>query len=170
MTKNRHSSKTNPSKNYQKYLISSKKKDIPASVAPSGPYRQEIHQTRPLLTKNSQINPFVVKSILESKCKRFRNTSIRGNFNPKPDPQRTKTQPNKRRDWCYHNIEVNSSCIPFHSFMSQKRLITRSMTSLFLENFHFFLGLAGQKHISNKQVHQGVPLMSFKTQALQSTE
>ena len=33
--------------------------------------------------KNSKSSPFVVKSVLESNCKRFRDTAKRENFNPK---------------------------------------------------------------------------------------
>ena len=37
--------------------------------------------------KNPKINPFVVKSLLESNCKRFRKSAIRENFNLKPETQ-----------------------------------------------------------------------------------
>ena len=34
--------------------------------------------------KNTEINPFVVKSLMESNCKRFGESAIRENFNLKP--------------------------------------------------------------------------------------
>ena len=37
--------------------------------------------------KNPKINPFLVKSLLESNCKRFRQSAIRENFNLKPKTQ-----------------------------------------------------------------------------------
>ena len=44
--------------------------------------------------KNPKINPFVVKPILETKCKSFRQSAIRKNFNLKPETQLKKTQSN----------------------------------------------------------------------------
>ena len=46
---------------------------------------------KPFLNKNPKINPFVVKSLLESNCKRFRQTAIRENFDLKPKTQLKKT-------------------------------------------------------------------------------
>ena len=46
--------------------------------------------------KNSKINPLVVKSPLESNCKRFRKSAIRENFNLKPETDMKKTHSNKR--------------------------------------------------------------------------
>ena len=43
--------------------------------------------------KKPKINPFVVKSLLESNCKRFRQSAIRENFNIKPEPQLKKLIP-----------------------------------------------------------------------------
>ena len=38
-------------------------------------------ETRDLPTKKSKHNTVVVKAVLDSKCKRFRDTGIRENFN-----------------------------------------------------------------------------------------
>ena len=37
--------------------------------------------------KNPKVNPCVVKSLLEANCKRFRQSAIQENFNPKPETQ-----------------------------------------------------------------------------------
>ena len=44
--------------------------------------------------KNHGTSPFVIKSVLESNCKRFRDTAIREIFNWEPDPQMKKTHSN----------------------------------------------------------------------------
>ena len=40
-----------------------------------------------IFQKKPKINPFVVKSLLESNCKRFRQSAIGENFNLKPETQ-----------------------------------------------------------------------------------
>ena len=42
--------------------------------------KQGIHQQ-----KKTKINPFVIKPVLESNCKRFRGNAMRENFNLKPE-------------------------------------------------------------------------------------
>ena len=44
--------------------------------------------------KNSKNNPVVVESVLNSKCKSFRDTAIRQNFKLKPETQTRKTHSN----------------------------------------------------------------------------
>ena len=46
-----------------------------------------------IFQKNPKINPFVVKSLLESNWKRFRQSAIRENFNLKPKTQLKKLIP-----------------------------------------------------------------------------
>ena len=50
-------------------------------------YNYDDIEARPTPTKTLQLNPFVVKSVLESNCKLFRKNAIRENFKLKPDPQ-----------------------------------------------------------------------------------
>ena len=45
-------------------------------------------------TRNSKINPLVVKTVLESIFKRFRKIAVRENFNLKRDPQMRKSHSN----------------------------------------------------------------------------
>ena len=54
--------------------------------------------------KNPKINPFVVKSLLESNCKRFGQSAIRENFNLKPE-----TQPKKLNPITEATIPVNTN-------------------------------------------------------------
>ena len=56
--------------------------------------------------KNLTIKPLVVKSLLESNCKRFRKSAIRENFNPKPKTQLKKTQSNNGDNCTHQNNEV----------------------------------------------------------------
>ena len=59
-----------------------------------------------LPTKNPIINPFVVKSLLESKCKRFRPSEIREKFNLKPETQLKKTHSNNGGNYTHQYDEV----------------------------------------------------------------
>ena len=54
-------------------------------MADFSPCRHEVDETRHIPTKKPKINPFVIKSVLESNCKRFRKKAIRENFNLKPE-------------------------------------------------------------------------------------
>ena len=56
-------------------------------LAVFSPCRYDDNEARPTPTETPQLNPFVVKSVLESNCKLFRKSGIRENFNLKPDPR-----------------------------------------------------------------------------------
>ena len=66
------------------------------TLADFSPFRFDDDETRHILTKNSEINLFVVKSVLEYNCKRFRKNATGENFNLKLDPQIEKTHSKKR--------------------------------------------------------------------------
>ena len=55
-------------------------------LAKFSPYRYEVNEGSHFPKKNPTINPCVVKSLLESNCKRFRKSAIE-NFNLKPETQ-----------------------------------------------------------------------------------
>ena len=58
-------------------------------------------------TKNSKINPFVVKSPLEANGKRFRKRAIRENFDLKPETQMEKTHSKNWGNYSHHYNEEN---------------------------------------------------------------
>ena len=58
-----------------------------------------------IFQKEPQTNPCVVKSILESKCKRFRKSAIRENLNLKPETQLKKTHSNNGGNYIHQNNE-----------------------------------------------------------------
>ena len=55
---------------------------------------------------NPTINPLVVKSLLESNCKRFRKSAKQENFNLKPETQLKKTQSNNGGNCTHQYNEV----------------------------------------------------------------
>ena len=62
-----------------------------------------------IFQKEPQTNPFVVKWILESNCKRFRKSAIRKNFNLKPETQLKKTHSNNGDNYTHQNNEVKEN-------------------------------------------------------------
>ena len=78
--------------NIEKKMMSSKKNNNWAILAFS-PYRYKVNKGSHFATKNHKVNPFVVKSLLESNRKRFRQSAIREHFNLKPETQLKKTHP-----------------------------------------------------------------------------
>ena len=69
-------------------------------------YIYEVNEIGHFSTKNPQINPFVVKSLLKSNCKRFRQNAIRENFNLKPETQLQKNHSNNGDNYTNQNTEV----------------------------------------------------------------
>ena len=62
--------------------------------------------------KKTRINPFVAKSLLESNCKRFRQSAIRENFNLKPETQLQRTHSNNGDNYTNQNNEVKEKLYP----------------------------------------------------------
>ena len=69
-------------------------------------YRYEVNERSHFPTENPKINPFVVKSLLESNCKRFRQSAIRENFNLKTETQLKKTLSNNGGVYTHQYNEV----------------------------------------------------------------
>ena len=67
---------------------------------------------------SSKLFPFVVKSLFESNCKRFRKNAIRENFNLKPVTETKKLIPTNDATFFTNTAEMKGSCIQFPSFMS----------------------------------------------------
>ena len=59
-----------------------------------------------IFQKEPQTNPFVVKSLLESKCKRFRKIAIRENLKLKPETQLKITHSNNVDNYIHQNNET----------------------------------------------------------------
>ena len=66
--------------------MSSKKNNNSAILEDFSPYRYEVNE-KSHFPKKPKIDPFVVRSLLESNCKRFRKNAIRENFNLEPETQ-----------------------------------------------------------------------------------
>ena len=71
--------------------MTSKKNNNRAILADFSPYGYEVGERSRFLTKNPKINTFVVKTLLEPNCKRFRKSAKRKNFNLKPETKLNKT-------------------------------------------------------------------------------
>ena len=62
--------------------------------------KEAIYQKKP------KISPFVVKSLLESNCKRFRQSAIEQNFNLKHETQLKKTHSNNGGNYTHQYIKA----------------------------------------------------------------
>ena len=91
--------------------MSSKKNNNWALLANFSPYRYELDEKSHFPTKNPKINPFVVKSLLESNCKRFRQSAIE-NFNLKHETKLKKTHSNNGGNYTYPYNEVKEKLYP----------------------------------------------------------
>ena len=122
-----------------------KKKTILADFSPC---RYDDNEARPTPTETPQLNPFVVKSVLESNCKLFRKSGIRENFKLKPDPQMDN---HFSIQWCnftHQNNEQKEKCIQSPSLMSEQRLRTRCKICMNLQKFRWLPDCTSQRHNS----------------------
>ena len=101
----------------------------------------------------------MVKSLLESNCKRFRKRAIRENFNLKPETQLKKTHSNNGGNYTHQYKEVKEKLEPV-SFDYLWTIFEHQVNDINAsQNFEDFLVFAGQKYISgarratNEQVH-----------------
>ena len=93
--------------------MSSKGKQVWAILAEFSPYRSEINEKKPYCNEKLQINLFVIKSVLESNCKRFRKRAKRQNFNQKPGAQKKKTHSNNWGNYTHQHNEMKEKLKPF---------------------------------------------------------
>ena len=86
--------------------MSSKKKQVSAIFADFTPSRFEVNEKSHIPRENLKINPDVIKSVLESNCKRFRKSAIGEHFNLKRETQMEKTHSNNRGNYTHQYNEV----------------------------------------------------------------
>ena len=100
---------------------------IPADF---NPQRYEVNERSHFPTKNPKINSFVVKLLLESNCKRFRQSAIRENFNLKPETQLKKTHSNNGGNYPHQNNEVKEELYPV-SFIYVRTIFEHQLKDMY---------------------------------------
>ena len=130
-----------------------------------------------IFQQQTKINPFVIKPVLETICKRSSKSAIRANFNLKPELEmegnsfQWLTQLYPSIQWSkreavnrFLNLCLNHIWAPGQSHVRISKIS------------RFLLVFAGQKHISgtrrstNEQVHYQAPLRSFTEPLLHDTK
>ena len=86
--------------------MSSKNNSNGATLSDFSPYRYYVNEGSDFPTENPKINPSVVKSLLESNCKRFRKSAIREKLNLKPETQLQNSHPNNGGNYTHQYNEV----------------------------------------------------------------
>ena len=125
---------------------------------------------KPFPKKNPKINPFVAKSFLETKCKRFRQSAIRENFNLKPETQLKKLIPITEATIPINTMKQKRSCNQFPSFMSEPYLSTRSKTFMHLKKIKLLSSLRRpETHVRHAQGHQRAGASTGSINIIQNT-
>ena len=83
-----------------------KKEQQLSNLADFSRYRYEVKERSHFPTKKNKINPLVVKSLLESNCKRFGQSAIGENFNLKLETQLKKLIPQDGGNYTHQYNEV----------------------------------------------------------------
>ena len=172
--KYKHFWRTNQNKSqtkHRKKFMSSKKNNNWAIPADFSPLRYEVIETSHFPTKNPKINPFFVKSLLESNCKRFRQSAIRENFILKPETQLKKNSFQKPRQQ-YPPIQRSKrkSVTSLPPFMSEPYLSTRSKTSMHLKMFKVSSSLRRpETYFRHTQGHQRTSALTGSINIFQGT-
>ena len=92
--------------------MSSEGKQVWAFLANISQYRWEVNEKSHIPLENFKINPFVIKSVLESNCNRFRKSAKGQNFNQKLEAQKEKTHSNISANYTYQYKEMKETLEP----------------------------------------------------------
>ena len=113
------------------------------------PWRFEVDKTWRIRNRNCKFIPFVDKSVLESNCKSFRNTTIRESSNLQYDHTCKIFMPMNDVATLSRAMKKKKKLFPSCLlFLSLEHLSTNSRTCLNLEEIRFSIIFAGQKHNS----------------------
>ena len=114
--KYKHFSKTDPLNWLSKIFDVVKKYNNWAILADLSPYRDEIREISHFLTEKPKINPFMIKSLLETNYKHLRQNAIRENFNLKPKTQLKKIHSNNGGNYTHQYNEEKEKLWPVSLF------------------------------------------------------
>ena len=98
---------SNPQASYRKDLMSSNEKQVFKILQNFNPCRYKVIERSLMPSKLPKGDPFLIKSVLKSICKRFLKNAIPENFRIKPDIQLKETHSNNRGKYIYQYNEVN---------------------------------------------------------------
>ena len=112
----------------------------------------------------------MTKSLLESNCKRLRQSAIRENFNLKPETQPKKIIPLTEATIPINTMKQKRSCNEFPSFMSAPYFSTRSKTCMHLKKFKVFSSLRRpETRFRHVQGHQEASTSTGSTNIIPNT-
>ena len=103
---------SNPQASYRKDLMSPNEKKILKILQHFYPCRYKVIKGSHMPSKLPKGDPFLIKSVLKSICKRFLKNEIREKFRKKPDIQLKETHSNNRGNYIYQYNEVNEKLQP----------------------------------------------------------
>ena len=158
----------------EKFSCRRKRKKTSTIDEAFSPYSYCNDETWHFSAKKSKIKPFVVKSVLDSNCKRFRRSTTRENFNLKADAQKIKTH-SINDAIIFTNTMKKGEEYPISfsyvltTFQHQVQDLYPSQTS------NFFLVCPRYKHIfgtsraTNEQLLFLAPLKTYKKRLLRRT-
>ena len=112
--------------------MSSKEKHKWAIPERFSPWTHDDDGRRHIL-KKPEINPFVVKSVLNTFCQRFRKSATRENFNKIPDPETKENYVQLRKQLSSQWKRRWREEYPISSFMSARHFSTSSKTCMHLK-------------------------------------
>ena len=140
--------------NFRKDFKSSKEKQNSSFLAYFSPCINYIEETSHNLTKKPKLNPFEVKSVLETNCQRFCKCAITENFNIKRDPQIKNSFPIAMEiysptQWKEKELYLISFIFVWTCFEHH----VRDMCST--QKLHFFGHRWPKTHMRHQQGHQG---------------
>ena len=123
------------------------------------PCRYEVDELRHLLTKNSKKIPVLVKSLLNSNFKRFRDTAIRENFQLKLKKQMKKTLYKNKGNYIHQNKEVKRNVVASSLYLCLNNIEHEVKNMYASQKVQVSSSFAGQKQTSgtrratNRQVY-----------------
>ena len=148
---------TDTRKNRQRYhsneifenLMSWKENHITAFPANFSPCWYGFNETRCLSTANSEINPPLVKSGIDSNCKYFRTSATREGFKLKPEPQMEKNLfPINIANSFTDTMKKKEKMYQFFFLLCLNNIRAPALRQVCISNFQLFSVSVGYKNIS----------------------
>ena len=104
--------RNDPQASYRKDLMLSNEKQVFTILEHFNPCRYKVIERSHMPSKLPKADPFLIKSVLKSNCKRFLKNAIQEKFRKKPKIQLKETRSNNQGNYIYQYNEVNEKLQP----------------------------------------------------------
>ena len=169
--------RNNPQASYREDLMSSNEEQVLTILKHFNPCRYKVIERSHMPSKLPKGDPFLIRSVLKSNCKRFLKNAKRENFKIKPEIQLKNIHSNHGGNYICQYNEVKEKLHPVSVLYVSKTLEHQVKDKYAFQKIQFFSGLRSpETHFrhahtaTNEEMPHQSPLASFKVQCLVYTK